>query len=46
MPAVVGVHNATSRLKTGERIRVDGTRGRVTVLDGAESKMTESITPS
>ena len=32
LPAVVGVHQATTRLKTGDRIRVDGNRGRVTVL--------------
>lgn len=35
IPAVVGVHEATSRLKTGQRIRVDGSAGRVTVLDGS-----------
>ncbi len=33
IPAVVGVHQATTRLKTGERVRVDGNRGRVTVLE-------------
>jgi pyruvate,water dikinase len=32
IPAVVGVHQATERLKTGQRIRVDGSTGRVTVL--------------
>lgn len=32
LPAVVGVHQATARLKTGDRIRVDGNRGRVMVL--------------
>ena len=32
IPAVVGVHQVTTRLKTGQRIRVDGTIGRVTVL--------------
>ncbi|MFZ1401916.1 MAG: PEP-utilizing enzyme, partial [Anaerolineae bacterium] len=32
IPAVVGVHEATTRLKTGQRIRVDGSVGRVTVL--------------
>ena len=32
IPAVVGVHEATTRLKTGQRIRVDGSAGRVTVL--------------
>jgi pyruvate,water dikinase len=33
LPAVVGVHQATTRLKTGQRVRVDGNRGRVTVLE-------------
>ena len=32
IPAVVGVHQATERLKTGQRVRVDGSTGRVTVL--------------
>lgn len=32
IPAVVGVHNATTRLQTGQRVRVDGNRGRVIVL--------------
>jgi phosphohistidine swiveling domain-containing protein len=32
IPAVVGVSNATNRLATGQRIRVDGTTGRITVL--------------
>lgn len=32
IPAVVGVQNATTRLQTGQRVRVDGNRGRVTVL--------------
>lgn len=33
IPAVVGVHEATTRLKTGQRVRVDGTAGRVILLD-------------
>jgi pyruvate,water dikinase len=33
IPAVVGVHDATTRLRTGERVRVDGTNGRITILD-------------
>jgi pyruvate,water dikinase len=33
LPAVVGVHQATTQLKTGQRVRVDGNRGRVTVLE-------------
>ena len=32
IPAVVGVHDATMRLRTGARVRVDGTNGRITVL--------------
>jgi pyruvate,water dikinase len=32
IPAVVGVHQATSRLKNGQRIRVDGTRGKIEIL--------------
>ncbi len=33
IPAVVGVFDATNKLKTGQRIRVDGEKGTVTVLD-------------
>jgi phosphohistidine swiveling domain-containing protein len=32
IPAVVGVTGATTRLVSGQRVRVDGTGGRVTVL--------------
>ena len=35
LPAVVGTGTATSRIKTGQRLRVDGTDGRVTILDEA-----------
>lgn len=35
LPAVVGVHEATTRLQTGLRVRVDGTSGRVALLDEA-----------
>lgn len=31
IPAVVGVHNATSRLQNGQRIRVDGTQGKIII---------------
>jgi pyruvate,water dikinase len=34
LPAVVGTGTATSRIRTGQRLRVDGTSGRVTILDG------------
>ena len=33
IPAVVGVSDATTRLRTGQRVRVDGTAGRVTILE-------------
>jgi phosphohistidine swiveling domain-containing protein len=33
IPAVVGVHKATTRLKNGQRIRIDGTAGKIVVLD-------------
>jgi len=33
IPAVVGVHQATIRLKDGQKIRVDGTQGKIIVLD-------------
>jgi phosphohistidine swiveling domain-containing protein len=32
IPGVVGVHNATTRLKTGQRVRVDGSKGVIEVL--------------
>ncbi len=32
IPAVVGVHEATRRLHDGQRVRVDGTAGRVVVI--------------
>ena len=33
IPAVVGCFNATSVLKTGDRVRVDGARGIVKILE-------------
>jgi pyruvate,water dikinase len=33
IPAVVGVHQATMRLKDGQRIRVDGSKGKITILN-------------
>ncbi len=33
IPAVVGVHQATTRLHTGQRIRVDGSSGQVLLLE-------------
>ncbi len=35
IPAVVGVTRVTQRLKTGQRVRVDGSSGRVTILPDA-----------
>ena len=32
IPAVVGVHQATTRLQTGQRVQVDGTAGQVVLL--------------
>jgi pyruvate,water dikinase len=32
IPAVVGVHQVTRRLRTGQRVRVDGTTGRIVIL--------------
>ena len=32
LPAVVGTGNATSRIRDGQRIRIDGGRGLVTLL--------------
>ncbi|WP_328622171.1 PEP-utilizing enzyme [Streptomyces sp. NBC_00354] len=37
IPAVVGCGNATTRIRTGDRIRVDGGRGTVDVLEPAAS---------
>jgi pyruvate,water dikinase len=33
IPAVVGVTQATTRLKTGQRVRVDGTQGRIYLME-------------
>jgi rifampicin phosphotransferase len=33
IPAVVGVHQATTRLKNGQRIRIDGTAGKIMMLE-------------
>jgi phosphohistidine swiveling domain-containing protein len=33
LPAVVGVQQATERLKTGQRVRVDGSSGKITILE-------------
>jgi pyruvate,water dikinase len=36
IPAVVGVSQATERLKTGQRVRVDGSSGVVTLLEAVK----------
>jgi pyruvate,water dikinase len=33
LPAVVGTGNAVSRLKTGQRIRVNGNQGQILILE-------------
>nr|WP_083898765.1 PEP-utilizing enzyme [Natronococcus jeotgali] len=33
LPAVVSVPEATRRIKTGQRVRIDGTRGTVEILE-------------
>ncbi|MEW6182121.1 MAG: PEP-utilizing enzyme [Bacillota bacterium] len=38
IPAVVGCGDATTRLRTGDRVFVDGGRGIVTVLSDAEAR--------
>jgi pyruvate,water dikinase len=42
IPAVVGVSQATSRLKTGQRVRVDGSSGRVKLLENGEDHEQEN----
>jgi pyruvate,water dikinase len=37
LPAVVGTGRATSRIRTGQTIRVDGSAGTVTILEGSAS---------
>ncbi len=36
LPAVVGTGRATTEIRTGQTVRVDGTNGLVTILDGRE----------
>ncbi|HEV8696652.1 MAG TPA: PEP-utilizing enzyme, partial [Candidatus Limnocylindrales bacterium] len=38
IPAVVGTSVATKRIRTGDRIRVDGTNGTVEILPAATSE--------
>lgn len=43
IPAVVGVHQATIRLKTGQRIRLDGATGHITILDEKEAQTSPEV---
>ncbi|MFT4127477.1 MAG: phosphoenolpyruvate synthase [Gordonia sp. (in: high G+C Gram-positive bacteria)] len=43
VPTVVGVRDATTRLRTGMRVRVDGAQGRVTVLAAEPAKGAEVV---
>jgi phosphohistidine swiveling domain-containing protein len=47
IPAVVGVHEATTRLVTGQRVRLDGTAGTIVVVDEAvgDADITTSAAP-
>jgi pyruvate,water dikinase len=42
IPAVLGTAVATRRIKSGQRIRVDGTAGTVTLLDGEDAVGSEA----
>lgn len=42
IPAIVGVHEATTRLVDGQRVRIDGASGVIELMDGA-SKTIEPI---
>lgn len=37
IPAVVGLHDATTRLTTGQYIRLDGSNGTIEVLDAPQT---------
>jgi phosphohistidine swiveling domain-containing protein len=39
IPAVVGVHQATLRLKDGQRIRLDGLEGKIVVVSSADRNL-------
>jgi pyruvate,water dikinase len=43
IPAVVGTQDATSRVNTGDRIRVDGTTGTVDILEAAAQPTTDDL---
>ena len=45
IPAVVGVHEATERLRSGQRIRLDGGSGRIELLGEAPDQSDRLTTP-
>jgi pyruvate,water dikinase len=42
IPAVVGVTRATQRLQTGQRVRVDGSAGRIEILEPLVTPLSDS----
>ena len=44
IPAIVGVDRATQRLKTGQLIRMDGSSGRITLLEEEEKASSLNLT--
>jgi pyruvate,water dikinase len=38
MPAVVNVRDATARFRTGDRVRLDGTRGTLELIEPPQSE--------
>ena len=43
IPAVVGTQDATQRINNGDRIRVDGTKGLVEILEAAAQPRTDDL---
>jgi pyruvate,water dikinase len=41
IPGVVGVHEATTRLRTGDRIRLDGSAGTIELLASPSERPSE-----
>ena len=46
IPADIGTSVATRRIKTGDRLRVDGGAGRVEILAGEPAASAESAAPA
>jgi pyruvate,water dikinase len=44
IPAVVGTQDATGRISTGDRVRVDGTKGSVDILEAAAQPRNDLFT--